>query len=125
MVNTITDGRLPTFTEEESKLVKGSFDYLGLNHYTSKYVRYTGLVGRDYSDDGRFVTSATNKTGDLIGPTAQSDWLNVYPIGLRKILNWIDKRYSHMPIYVFENGVSVPGETLLPIDEAIHDDFRT
>jgi beta-glucosidase len=49
----------------------------------------------------------------------------VYPQGLRKLLKWIDKRYDHMPIYIFENGVSVPGETQLPIAEAVHDDFRT
>ena len=30
--------RLPEFSEIESKMVKGSFDFIGLNYYTSKYV---------------------------------------------------------------------------------------
>jgi len=115
MVNLISDNRLPSFTQEESDLIKGSADFLGMNHYTTKYVRYTGEVGRDYKSDGRYVESATNINGEVIGPSAESSWLNVYPLGLRKLLNWIDKRYDHVPIYIFENGVSVPGETQMAI----------
>lgn len=29
--------RLPRFTEEEKKLVKGSFDFIGINYYTTRY----------------------------------------------------------------------------------------
>lgn len=32
--------RLPKFTKEESRLVKGSFDFLGLNYYTANYARH-------------------------------------------------------------------------------------
>lgn len=31
--------RLPKFTEDEKMLLKGSYDFLGLNHYTSRYVK--------------------------------------------------------------------------------------
>lgn len=31
--------RLPSFTEEQSKLVKGSFDFIGINHYSSMWVQ--------------------------------------------------------------------------------------
>lgn len=30
--------RLPSFTKRESKLLKGAFDFFGLNHYSSAYV---------------------------------------------------------------------------------------
>lgn len=33
--------RLPKFTKQESDLVKGSFDFLGLNYYTSNYAHYS------------------------------------------------------------------------------------
>jgi beta-glucosidase len=95
MRNLITDNRLPEFTEEEAAIVKGSYDFMGLNHYTTKYVHYSGEVGKDYGNDGRFWESSTDINGNLIGPYADSTWLNVYPLGLRKLLNWIDKRYNH------------------------------
>lgn len=31
--------RLPTFTQEEKKLLKGSFDFIGINYYTTRYVK--------------------------------------------------------------------------------------
>lgn len=32
--------RIPTFTVEEKKLMKGSFDFIGVNYYTSRFGRY-------------------------------------------------------------------------------------
>ena len=115
MKDLITDHRLPVFTDEEKTLLKGSFDFLGLNHYASKYAKYTGNIGRDFSNDGRVDQSDYDKNGNLIGPFADSTWLTIYSPGFRKLLAWIDKRYNHPKIYVFENGVSVPGETSKPI----------
>lgn len=31
--------RLPSFTEDEATALKGSFDFIGLNHYTAHYVK--------------------------------------------------------------------------------------
>lgn len=36
----LVGSRLPKFTKEQSLIVKGSFDFLGLNYYTSSYVKY-------------------------------------------------------------------------------------
>lgn len=33
--------RLPEFTEDEKRYIKGTVDFLGLNHYTSSYVTDT------------------------------------------------------------------------------------
>ena len=35
--------RLPKFTKLQSKLVKGSFDFIGLNYYSSNYASYAPL----------------------------------------------------------------------------------
>jgi beta-glucosidase len=39
MTSAIKDGRLPTFTPEEIQMVKGSFDFIGMNHYTTNYYK--------------------------------------------------------------------------------------
>jgi beta-glucosidase len=33
----LVGNRLPKFTKEQSKLVKGSFDFIGINYYTANY----------------------------------------------------------------------------------------
>jgi beta-glucosidase len=124
MKELITGGRLPVFTEEEKLMVKGSFDFIGVNHYGAAFVHHSGVVGTDFNSDGRYWTSSTNISGDPVGPVAQSSWLNVYPEGMRGLLNWISNRYNNTKIYVFENGVSVPGENDMPLEEALNDTFR-
>jgi len=116
--------RLPAFTEDQSELIKGSFDFLGLNHYTSHYVQHTGIPGFNYGNDSRLIQNSTDVHGHLIGPVAESSWLNVYPKGMKDLLKWADTRYSHPTFYIFENGVSVPNENNMPINEAQNDTFR-
>ena len=45
--------RLPPFTEVQSELIKGSLDFIGINHYFSLYVsdRQTEPGIRDYNRD--------------------------------------------------------------------------
>ncbi|CAN0902046.1 Beta-glucosidase 24 [Linum grandiflorum] len=40
-MKSLVGNRLPKFSKEESELVKGSFDFLGLNYYTSSYAANT------------------------------------------------------------------------------------
>ncbi|XVF72621.1 hypothetical protein PTKIN_Ptkin12aG0135200 [Pterospermum kingtungense] len=51
----LAGSRIPTFTDHESELVKGSFDYLGIIHYTVCYVQDDPgslvLKQRDFSMD--------------------------------------------------------------------------
>lgn len=43
--------RLPKFTEEEKEMLKGSHDFFGLNHYTSKYAANAKNSPTDFSSD--------------------------------------------------------------------------
>lgn len=49
--------RLPKFTQAESKLLKGSYDFMGMNYYTTNYAENAPLLSsnRSYSAD-RHVT---------------------------------------------------------------------
>jgi len=120
----ITRNRLPRFTEEQSQMIKGSVDFLGLNHYTSRYIQHTGIPGSDYSDDHRLRESITDVNGKQIGPLGGNSWLYVYPQGIRKLVNWIAKRYNNPPLYIFENGATCPNESDVPIHQATQDTFR-
>ncbi|KAH9330347.1 hypothetical protein KI387_002455, partial [Taxus chinensis] len=98
--------RLPYFTKEESELVKGSFDFLGMNYYTAMYAINNNATPSaqpiDFNDDTR-VNLTSVKNGVLIGPQAGSTWLHVYPRGIRALLNFIKVRYNNPTIYITEN----------------------
>lgn len=38
IMKSLVGNRLPRFTEAQSKLLKGSLDFLGVNYYTTNYV---------------------------------------------------------------------------------------
>ena len=62
--------RLPKFTEAQSKLLKGSIDFLGLNYYTSNYAESTP------STNGVNVTFITDKSTTLT--SMQNDNNNLF-----------------------------------------------
>ncbi|NXV25781.1 LPH hydrolase, partial [Rissa tridactyla] len=102
----LEQSRLPEFTESEKQRIKGTYDYFGLNHYTTVLtynVNYpAGVLSYD-SDRG--VASVSDRSWLNSG----SLWLKVTPFGFRKLLRWIKEEYDDPPIYVTENGVSERG----------------
>jgi len=126
MVQKLGD-RLPSFSASEAAKLKGSADFFGLNHYGSRFATHApspagyGVAGSglEASYWGDFEAD-TWTTAEM--PTAASVWLFSVPWGLRKLLNWVDQRYAHPPIYVTENGWSTPGEE--SAQEGVVDDGR-
>lgn len=62
----LVEERLPKITPEMSKTIKGAFDFLGINHYTTLYARNdrTGirkLILQDASSDPAVITSCKIK----------------------------------------------------------------
>jgi len=39
IMRALVKDRLPYFTKEESEMIKGSYDFIGLNYYTASYAR--------------------------------------------------------------------------------------
>ncbi|KAG0478192.1 hypothetical protein HPP92_012911 [Vanilla planifolia] len=100
--------RLPIFTEEESNKLKDSFDFIGLNYYTSAYVKdrpynYTDEPTTCYDDPQIDITPL--RGGVPIGPHERDSWVYVYPKGLKKLLLYIKEKYNNPSIYITENGV--------------------
>jgi len=92
---------LPNFTEEQKRLVNGSADFFGLNHYGTGWARYAEKPGMDNTH------VALSEDGFVQG---QSTWLYSGPWGFRKLLNWVHRRYGGPPVYVTENGWSLGAE---------------
>ena len=56
--------RLPVFTAKEKKLVKGSFDFIGINYYTSRYAKHIP-VNPQAAPVSYLVDQQVNSTGNL------------------------------------------------------------
>ncbi|CAK7331999.1 unnamed protein product [Dovyalis caffra] len=117
-------GRLPKFSEEESKMLTGSYDFIGINYYTTYYARNVEDVNYKnigFMEDAR-VTWPGERNGIPIGPQAGSSWLYIYPEGIRHLLNYIKDAYGNPTIYITENGVDDVKSSSL--EEALNDPIR-
>jgi len=116
--------RLPTFTESQKTLLKGSSDFLGLNHYTTHYAsREPAKINTAAPSDGNGGIGTHQKVHlsyDLDWQRTSMGWF-VVPWGFRKMLNWVHQRYGGLPIYVTENGCSVAADSR---EAAVDDRFR-
>ena len=115
--------RLPSFSEEEKELIKGSSDFFGLNHYTTMYAANSDGITKEIAVNGNGGISEDQDV-DL---SINKDWKvtlmgwAVVPWGCKKLLKWIDKRYHKPNIYITENGCAYPDKL---IDGEINDQDR-
>jgi beta-glucosidase len=85
----------PRWPDEDFRLIREPFDFLGVNYYT------------------RNVTRCDPRTWPLrAGPVLQkrathteTGW-EVFPQGLTDVLTWVKDRYGNPPVYVTENGAA-------------------
>ncbi|KAI3449487.1 hypothetical protein Pfo_006152 [Paulownia fortunei] len=93
--------RIPAFTKYESKQIKGSFDFVGVNHYYTVFIK-----------DNTSILDVNNK--DLLADIAVQliyeqgdtppDQYPIMPSGLYGVLEYIKQVYGNPPIYIHENG---------------------
>ncbi|XP_042489603.1 beta-glucosidase 12-like, partial [Macadamia integrifolia] len=125
-MRSLLGNRLPEFAKEQSAMVKGSFDFLGLNYYTANYAAnslYSNSVNQSYFTD--FHTNFMGvRNGVPIGPKSGSDWLYMYPQGIWELLLLTKKRFNNPLIYITENGMSEVNNGTLPLEEALMDNMR-
>lgn len=118
--------RLPNFSKKQARLLKGSFDFLGLNYYTSNYAINAPQLRNDrrsYNTDSH-ANLTTERNGIPIGPRAASNWLYVYPKGIQELLLHIKKVYNNPLIYITENGIDEFNDPTLSLEEALMDTYR-
>ncbi|KAM4596380.1 lactase-like a [Fundulus diaphanus] len=96
--------RLPVFSPQEKSYIRGTVDFLGLGHYTTRYVtqkNYPSGFGDSY-----FADRDLAELVDPEWPDPGSEWLYSVPWGFRRLLNFVKTQYGNPMIYVTENGVS-------------------
>ncbi|XP_024159524.1 beta-glucosidase 12 isoform X3 [Rosa chinensis] len=126
-MRSLVGDRLPKFTKEQSEMLKGSFDFLGLNYYTANYATYAphlnNAANPSYFTDA-VATVSTERNGIPIGQKAASDWLYVYPEGFRELLLYTKEKYNNPLIYITENGRDEHNDPKLSLEEALADTHR-
>lgn len=99
--------RLPKFkTEKEREFIKGSFDFIGIDYYTSYYAEKSEYQPDvNYFLDMHVNYSTENVDNHVIG-RLEGTWIYMYPKGLREILKYMKETYQNPEIYITENGTS-------------------
>ncbi|XP_057991966.1 putative beta-glucosidase 41 isoform X2 [Hevea brasiliensis] len=120
--------RLPEITPEMSKVLAGSLDFVGINHYTTLYVRndrtrIRKLILQDASSDAAVITTAY-RHGIAIGERAASRWLHIVPWGIRKLVNYVKDEYKNPQVIITENGMDDANKPFMSLNKALQDDKR-
>nr|VDC63063.1 unnamed protein product [Brassica rapa] len=126
MVNHVKDGRLPTFTPEESSMLKGSYDFIGINYYSSSYVKDVPCATENISmSTDSCVMVIGERNGVPIGPKAGSDWLLIYPKGIRDLLLYAKFKFNDPVLYITENGVDEANLGQIFLNDDLRIDYYT
>ncbi|XWS46661.1 hypothetical protein CRYUN_Cryun14cG0087100 [Craigia yunnanensis] len=108
--------RIPSFTNHESELVRGLFDFLGEIHYsTAKIEDSPGsleLKQRDFD----VLIQYFGFLGLIHWITNVAKNVTQWPItswGLQGVLDYLKQAYDNPPIYILENGQRSPRDSTL------------
>ncbi|XP_030293358.1 klotho [Sparus aurata] len=88
---------LPVFNEEDRLLVKGTYDFFAISHFSTKLVTH--------AKEDSYTYTARLEVQHMIDTTWIMSPRPVVPWGLRKALNWVREHYCDVPVYVMANGV--------------------
>ncbi|WCJ20260.1 beta-glucosidase 47 [Euphorbia peplus] len=121
----ILGSTLPAFSSNDEEKLKMGLDFIGINHYTSNYVKdclysFCGNAKGSSKTEG-FCLQTPFKNGVPIGKPTDSNLLYVYPKGMEKIVTYIKDRYNNVPMFITENGYVEANNPELSIEEALND----
>ncbi|MEQ2158109.1 hypothetical protein GOODEAATRI_008788 [Goodea atripinnis] len=95
--------RLPTFSPQEKSYIKGTCDFLGIGHFTTRYITHRNdPPGR--SSNSYFTDRDLAELVDPRWPDPGSEWLYSVPWGFRRLLNFVK-------VQTIRDGVNVKGYT--------------
>lgn len=102
---------LPPFTKEEIDLIRGTYDYYGMNFYTSRLVRKARpgeSIGAWPLNGAPDFDAAFEKDPSWVA--GYSSWFYVTPEYFRPQIMWLKEKYGDLKFLITENGISTgPG----------------
>jgi len=112
--------RLPSFSVEERELLRGSLDFLGLNHYSTDFV--SAKEGESEKSASYFADQEVHTISDPLWAKTHIGW-DIVPWGLQRLLCHIQREYK-LPegILITENGCAIREEDAA---QSKHDVART
>jgi beta-glucosidase len=123
-MRTMLGEHLPAFTDQEKAMLKGSIDFLGLNHYHTIQASSPGpehITKAQYDGPGYLVEEAQVIQINTFGDPWSHGRLTLAPWGFKKLLLECRQRYGDIPFAITENGFGSHPKTF---DEAVNDDDR-
>uniref|UniRef100_V5I941 beta-glucosidase n=1 Tax=Anoplophora glabripennis TaxID=217634 RepID=V5I941_ANOGL len=93
--------RLPIFTLTERLMLRGAYDFIALNHYTTSL---TADASSEIKEASFMNDALVEQYKDPTWGNSSASWLTVYPEGFRKLLVHIKETYNDPEIVVTENG---------------------
>ncbi|CAN6845002.1 unnamed protein product [Brassica oleracea] len=121
--------RLPSFTAEQSKMLKNSSDFIGVNYYTGRYIAHLPYIDPArprFKTDQQLEWRGNSKNINVLSFVTQEDRgiLHSVPEGLRKVLNYIKDKYSNPTVYIKENGINDYDDGTKSREDILNDTFR-
>ncbi|XP_051126915.1 beta-glucosidase 24-like [Andrographis paniculata] len=123
--------RLPKFNDKESTMVRGSFDFIGVNYYTTYWAKHKptpeGTVPSHTIDqEVEELCEWQDQNGKKvkIGKRVGEGWLVHVPRGILGLLKHIKTTYGNPVIYITENGCEEENNPKLTVSQALHDKDR-
>ncbi|XP_018320179.1 cytosolic beta-glucosidase-like [Agrilus planipennis] len=123
--------RLPEFTSGEIEYIKGTSDFFGLNHYTTRLTKNSPATDGEISFHNDMEADVSY---DPSWPMDPANRFAIIPWGFRRLLAWIKSTYNNPVIHVTESGspdyggledkvrISYIGQYLEALLEAINQD---
>ncbi|XAR54318.1 Beta-primeverosidase [Bertholletia excelsa] len=118
--------RLPRFLKADREILMRSYDFVGINYYTSKYAanrKFCNTVNLTVTTDN-CVLESVEKNGVPIGQPTGFSTLYSYPKGIEALMIYVKDYYGNPPIYITENGYAQANNNTLPVAELLKDEAR-
>lgn len=80
--------RLPNFSSQEKSYIKGTCDFLGIGHFTTRYITQKKYPA-SRSGLSYFTDRDLAELVDPHWPDPGSEWLYAVPWGFRRLLNFV------------------------------------